>query len=69
MTLKSRRNTQNCRNSLPNPRDSMQNPYLSKIFQPFAKNKHPREVTSLYSTNRQVKHPFAQETKDSELTK
>jgi hypothetical protein len=32
LTLKSRRKTYHCRNFLPNPRDSLKNPYLSRIF-------------------------------------
>jgi hypothetical protein len=55
ITLKSRRKTYNCRNFLPNPRDSMKNPYLSRYSTTIAKKQASREVTSLPSTNRQVK--------------
>jgi hypothetical protein len=46
----------------------MQNPYLSKKFQGFAKKKHPREVASLFSTNKQVFHPLCTRKEEAEIS-
>jgi hypothetical protein len=51
------------------PRDSMQEILTTNIHPQIAKETPSREITSHYFSKQQVFHPFAQEKRDSEMSK